>query len=56
VLAIVITAPLGAILINTLGVKWLSNENDTESETKLNQVAIIGETPTNQDGDDNEGK
>jgi len=28
VLAIVFTAPIGAILINTLGIKWLSYDGD----------------------------
>ena len=32
VLAIVITAPLGAILINTLGVKWLSYDGDSSGD------------------------
>lgn len=40
VIAIVITAPLGAILINTLGIKWLSNDEiDEEQNSKLNSVA-----------------
>ena len=30
VLAIVFTAPIGAILINTLGIKWLSHDGDEE--------------------------
>lgn len=33
VIAIVITAPLGAILINTLGIKWLSHDGEDEEET-----------------------
>jgi len=28
VIAVIITAPLGAILTNTLGVKWLSHDED----------------------------
>ena len=34
VLSIIMTAPLGAILINTLGVKWLSDDSIYEVEVK----------------------
>ena len=36
VLAIVFTAPIGAILINTLGIKWLSHDGD-EDDNQVNQ-------------------
>ena len=36
VIAIILTAPLGAILINTLGVKWLSHDGVEEA----NLVAV----------------
>lgn len=33
VIAVIITAPLGAILTNTLGVKWLSHDEDYDPVT-----------------------
>lgn len=33
VIAVIITAPLGAILTNTLGVKWLNHDEDYEGHT-----------------------
>ena len=47
VVAIIITAPLGAILINTLGIRWLSCDAEEKEETddkKLN-IEIVGSTP-----------
>ena len=39
VISIVLTAPLGAILINTLGIKWLSFDGTSKGETeKFNPV------------------
>lgn len=32
VFAVVITAPAGAIFINTLGTKWLNHDDDVEPE------------------------
>ena len=40
-IAIVLTAPIGAILINTLGIRWLSYDG------------IDGKTETHQDSDGN---
>lgn len=38
VISIIMTAPLGAILINTLGVKWLNDdtEDTVDDETPKN--------------------
>ena len=41
VIAIVITAPLGAILINTLGIKWLSYDGDDEEETVKDPENVV---------------
>ena len=40
-LAIVFTAPLGAILINTLGIKWLSYDGaEDKNEIKAANVEL----------------
>lgn len=44
VVAIIITAPLGAILINTLGVRWLSCDAE-EKETNVEDVKNDTELP-----------
>jgi hypothetical protein len=44
VVAIIITAPLGAILINTLGIRWLTcdaEEGEGEGLTPADKVAKI---------------
>ena len=43
VIAIILTAPLGAILINTLGVKWLSHDAEDPEDDKTNIVAVAPE-------------
>lgn len=40
VMAIVITAPTGAILINTLGEKWLSYDGDDEEQDPKQEVEL----------------
>ena len=39
VFAIIITAPLGAIMINTLGTKWLEYDGDDPVELQKNGMA-----------------
>jgi hypothetical protein len=46
VLAICITAPAGAIFINTLGTRWLEHNPDWEPSTKKNTSMEMTETPT----------
>lgn len=38
VIAIVFTAPLGAILINTLGVRWLSYDGEEQKVEEIQKV------------------
>ena len=42
VIAIVFTAPLGAILINTLGIKWLTYDGE-ETEDKGQEMKEIAQ-------------
>jgi len=51
VFSIVLTAPLGAIMINTLGTKWLEYDGDDE-ELKAKQGII---TPSKED-DESQGQ
>lgn len=41
VLSIILTAPTGAILINTLGVKWLSDDTIYQVEEKPSDQTIV---------------
>lgn len=47
VIAIVFTAPLGAILINTLGIKWLSYDVE-EEQTELSKVKPLEKKETEE--------
>lgn len=60
VLSIILTAPTGAILINTLGTRWLSDDTEwmdqktddvvEDSERKLGQVAAELENEKREGG------
>ena len=44
VVAVIITAPLGAILTNTLGVIWLNDDSAEENKRKSFRNAPLGES------------